>query len=113
MGLKGFRLWDIGQMHSTYRAPPWWMQSSADHAHAVAVHVEIERAKLVLKPGNHLIENHSVSRYGSNLIQPQPSPRLAQALHLREQRRARKRHKPNVRFRVEGLGFRECKKQIF
>jgi hypothetical protein len=49
MGLKGYRLWDMGQLDSTCRAPP--------HAHCgqgVAVQVDPFESK-GLKPGYHFV----------------------------------------------------------
>jgi hypothetical protein len=60
MGLKGYRLWAMGQLDSTCRAPPRVMSVSRseqavrdDNPRSVALQVEFERQ--ILKPVFHLI----------------------------------------------------------
>jgi hypothetical protein len=59
MGLRGYRLWAMGQRDSTCRAPPreHWMavrhMPSLRHARSVALQVAFERQ--TLKPVFHLI----------------------------------------------------------
>jgi hypothetical protein len=99
MGLKGYRLWVMGQLHSNVQRPTAALKPPADHVHrelhrvavkeplAVAVPAAFESSN-VLKPVSHLIGSRVETRrfqgYGSiecNLYTapPRPAPRPTRA----------------------------------